>query len=106
MVLKHRVCLFQVIVYGGIVSFDFDLCLQIRPIDKKLQYQIQKLTSTKLDERTIENLNPSEKLGNVSRESEDLLRYRPNPDMLVNKADVSAEVTFFYLILVAFALDH
>lgn len=67
--------------------------MQIRPIDKKLQYQIQKLTSARVSEGT-EQLNPSKKESNVSQETEDLLRYRPNPDMLVSKTDMSAEVTF------------
>ncbi|KAL5777416.1 hypothetical protein ACOSP7_010342 [Xanthoceras sorbifolium] len=64
---------------------------KIRPIDKKLQYQIQKLTSAGVTERAREQLHPSEKESKMSQETDDLLRYRPNPDMLVSKTDMSAE---------------
>ncbi|KAK2659949.1 hypothetical protein Ddye_006482 [Dipteronia dyeriana] len=64
---------------------------KIRPIDKKLQYQIQKLTSASVTERATEELKPKEKKSKVSQETGDLLRYRPNPDMLVSKTDMSAE---------------
>ncbi|KAK3231079.1 hypothetical protein Dsin_002960 [Dipteronia sinensis] len=63
---------------------------KIRPIDKKLQYQIQKLTSASVTERATEELKPKEKKSKVSQETGDLLRYRPNPDMLVSK-NMSAE---------------
>ncbi|XP_021891912.1 neuroguidin, partial [Carica papaya] len=56
---------------------------KIRPIDKKLQYQIQKLTRVS----TTEKPGLSEKDPEVSKKSEDLLKYRPNPDMLVSKTD-------------------
>ncbi|TXG52650.1 hypothetical protein EZV62_021819 [Acer yangbiense] len=64
---------------------------KIRPIDKKLQYQIQKLTSASVAERATEELKPKEKKSKVSQETGDLLRYHPNPDMLVSKTDMSAE---------------
>ncbi|PWA64047.1 sas10/Utp3/C1D family [Artemisia annua] len=53
---------------------------KIRPIDKKLQYQIQKLT------RVTEN--PADGVGSddkKSHEADDSLKLRPNPDMLITK---------------------
>ncbi|PON38196.1 Sas10/Utp3/C1D, partial [Parasponia andersonii] len=58
---------------------------KIRPIDKKLQYQIQKLT--KVAAGGTDNVGVSEKEADVSQKTEDLLKYRPNPDMLVGKTD-------------------
>ncbi|XP_057977528.1 uncharacterized protein LOC131164401 isoform X2 [Malania oleifera] len=58
---------------------------KIRPIDKKFQYQIQKLT--KVTEK--ENLN--EKQTDAAQKTEDLLKYRPNPDMLVSKSNMTSE---------------
>ncbi|KAM6551811.1 hypothetical protein CsatB_001619 [Cannabis sativa] len=58
---------------------------KIRPIDKKLQYQIQKLT--KAAAGGTDNVGLGEKEADQSQNTEDLLRYRPNPDMLVGKAD-------------------
>ncbi|WCJ32785.1 Sas10/Utp3/C1D family [Euphorbia peplus] len=58
---------------------------KIRPIDKKMEYQIQKLTKDSVratEEQSVE--------GNESKaheKSEDLLKYRPNPDILVPKTD-------------------
>lgn len=54
---------------------------KIRPIDKKLQYQIQKLTrdSGAASEKSV----LSEK--GTDTQKEDLLKYRPNPDLLVSK---------------------
>ncbi|CAM6118645.1 unnamed protein product [Calypogeia fissa] len=55
---------------------------KIRPIDKKLQYQIDKLLKTA-------NAPSAE-----SREQkEDALKYRPNPDLLVSKLDEDTEAT-------------
>nr|XP_043609202.1 neuroguidin [Erigeron canadensis] len=53
---------------------------KIRPIDKKLQYQIQKLTSL--------TGNPTEGVGSGDKkpnEADDSLKLRPNPDMLIDK---------------------
>lgn len=60
---------------------------KIRPIDKKLQYQIQKLTRD--SETASEKSVISEKGTNTQKE--DLLMYRPNPDMLVGKPTGTAE---------------
>lgn len=57
---------------------------KIRPIDKKLQYQVQKLT--RFASNTLEKVGSEEKESNASHETEDLLKYRPNPDMLVSKS--------------------
>ncbi|CAB4297815.1 unnamed protein product [Prunus armeniaca] len=64
---------------------------KIRPIDKKLQYQIEKLT--KVTASTTENVQPGEKesQAGVPQRTDDLLKYRPNPDMLVSKADVTSK---------------
>ncbi|KAK4745087.1 hypothetical protein SAY87_011399 [Trapa incisa] len=61
---------------------------KIRPIDKKLQYQIQKLTRV-ADVSQGNGVNEEEV--DASKKSEDLLKYRPNPDMLVSKMDVNPE---------------
>ncbi|KAL5559942.1 hypothetical protein UlMin_036153 [Ulmus minor] len=58
---------------------------KIRPIDKKLQYQVEKLT--KVGATATEHGGPSEKEQNLSQKTEDLLTYRPNPDMLNDKTD-------------------
>lgn len=58
---------------------------KIRPIDKKLQYQIQKLTRVNASATT--NVDLAEKETDASEKTEDLLKYRPNPDMLVSKTD-------------------
>lgn len=60
---------------------------KIRPIDKKLQYQIQKLTRD--SDTASEKSAISEKGTNTQKE--DLLKYRPNPDMLVGKPTGTAE---------------
>ncbi|PWZ55836.1 Auxilin-related protein 1 [Zea mays] len=55
----------------------------IRPSDKKVDYQIQKLTNA------ADNATAREKSGNAEvngkdghSDEEDLLKYRPNPDMM------------------------
>lgn len=68
--------------------------LQIRPIDKKLEYQIQKLT--KVTERTAENVGSVEKDADANDKTDDLLKYRPNPDMLSRKSDMASEVRQLY----------
>ncbi|XP_071732341.1 uncharacterized protein [Rutidosis leptorrhynchoides] len=53
---------------------------KIRPIDKKLQYQIQKLT--KLSVNQSEGTGSDDKKPN---EADDSLKLRPNPDLLIEK---------------------
>lgn len=66
--------------------------LQIRPIDKKQQYQIQKLI--KVGEDAARSDIPSEKEPVASNKSEDVSKYRPNPDMLVSKEEITSQVVF------------
>ncbi|KAI4355977.1 hypothetical protein L6164_000031 [Bauhinia variegata] len=63
---------------------------KIRPIDKKQQYQIQKLI--KVSENTTKNvtLTPSNETVGPDK-SEDVSKYRPNPDMLVSKSDIPSQ---------------
>ncbi|KAI3758398.1 hypothetical protein L6452_05959 [Arctium lappa] len=56
---------------------------KIRPIDKKLQYQIQKLT--RLTGNPMEDVGSDDKKPDATREADDSLKLRPNPDMLMNK---------------------
>lgn len=65
--------------------------LQIRPIDKKQQYQIQKLTN--VSENATGNAIPTEKEAVAPNNSEDVSKYRPNPDMLVSKLDNTSQVS-------------
>ncbi|XVF39667.1 hypothetical protein PTKIN_Ptkin01aG0051700 [Pterospermum kingtungense] len=62
---------------------------KIRPIDKKLQYQIQKLT------RACSSAAPqqvgSNEISDGTQKTDDPLNYRPNPDMLICKADMMSE---------------
>ncbi|XP_004238015.1 uncharacterized protein [Solanum lycopersicum] len=60
---------------------------KIRPIDKKLQYQIQKLTR---DSDTASEKSVISEKG-TDTQKEDLLKYRPKPDMLVSKTSNTAE---------------
>lgn len=64
---------------------------KIRPIDRKLHYQIQKLTSVRVGGNVIEQVNPSANQSSEPQKTEDLLKYRPNPDMLVSKTDMITE---------------
>ncbi|KAL5145285.1 Neuroguidin [Glycine soja] len=61
---------------------------KIRPIDKKQQYQIQKLiqASENATRSDIQNKEPV-----ASNKSEDVSKYRPNPDMLVSKVDLTLQ---------------
>ncbi|KAK6277720.1 hypothetical protein POUND7_018043 [Theobroma cacao] len=61
---------------------------KIRPIDKKLQYQIQKLTrvSGSATQQELSNEKSDE-----PQRTEDPLNYRPNPDMLISKTDMMSE---------------
>ncbi|KAM0931415.1 hypothetical protein ACQ4PT_000434 [Festuca glaucescens] len=56
---------------------------KIRPIDKKMEYQIQKLTNaadSAAAQDKVPDAEPVQQQG-----EEDLLRYRPNPDMMDTK---------------------
>lgn len=64
--------------------------LQIRPIDKKQQYQIQKLMQASENAIRSDILN---KEPVASNKSEDVSKYRPNPDMLVSKVDLTSQVS-------------
>lgn len=61
---------------------------KIRPIDKKLHYQIEKLT--KVTASTTENIQQSEK-ESQSNKTADLLSYRPNPEMIPRRTDMTSE---------------
>ncbi|KAH6778044.1 Sas10/Utp3/C1D family [Perilla frutescens var. hirtella] len=61
---------------------------KIRPIDRKMQYQIQKLTNTTT---AIENSGLPEKETDKTEKAEDLLKYRPNPDLLISKTNANSE---------------
>lgn len=64
---------------------------KIRPIDKKLEYQIKKLT--KGTGNAVEQLHSLEKENDTTakKEEEELLKYRPRPDLLVSKTDITPE---------------
>ncbi|KAL8524684.1 hypothetical protein ACS0TY_014330 [Phlomoides rotata] len=62
---------------------------KIRPVDRKLQYQIQKLTNTTA--ATIEKPGLIEKETDDAQKAEDLLKYRPNPDLLITKTMPNSE---------------
>lgn len=60
---------------------------KIRPIDKKAEYQIQKLTSAADDATAREKAGNAEAKGKPAHsDEEDLLKYRPNPDMMDRKS--------------------
>ncbi|OMO50804.1 Sas10/Utp3/C1D [Corchorus capsularis] len=61
---------------------------KIRPIDKKLQYQIQKLT--RASGSATQQVSSNDKSDDPQK-NEDPLNYRPNPDMLISKADMMPE---------------
>ncbi|KAJ8762525.1 hypothetical protein K2173_007964 [Erythroxylum novogranatense] len=62
---------------------------KIRPIDKKLEYQIQKLMKDAghATNEASQKVNDAE----APQKSEDQLKYRPNPDMLVPKSQMISE---------------
>ncbi|KAL3514279.1 hypothetical protein ACH5RR_026996 [Cinchona calisaya] len=62
---------------------------KIRPIDKKLQYQLDKLMG--VTRNIVENQRMTEEEIETSKEEEQWLKYRPNPDMLVSKTDATPE---------------
>ncbi|PKA46715.1 hypothetical protein AXF42_Ash019698 [Apostasia shenzhenica] len=60
---------------------------KIRPIDKKLEYQVQKLIRAAATSSAAQTMPvDEEKKEEGSRDEEDPLKYRPNPNMLVSKA--------------------
>ncbi|RCV28700.1 hypothetical protein SEVIR_5G429100v4 [Setaria viridis] len=60
---------------------------KIRPIDKKAEYQIQKLTNAADGATAREKAGNTEVKGNGEHsDEEDLLKYRPNPDMMDTKS--------------------
>ncbi|XP_065869265.1 uncharacterized protein [Euphorbia lathyris] len=59
---------------------------KIRPIDKKMDYQIKKLTKDSGHAMEQPSLEGNE--SKAHEKSEDLLNYRPNPEMLVDKSDL------------------
>ncbi|XWS23999.1 hypothetical protein CRYUN_Cryun28dG0063500 [Craigia yunnanensis] len=61
---------------------------KIRPIDKKLQYQIQKLT--RVSGSATQQVGSNE-VSDGPQKTENPLNYRPNPDMLISKADMMSE---------------
>ncbi|CAA7400213.1 unnamed protein product [Spirodela intermedia] len=62
---------------------------KIRPIDKKLDYQVQKLT--RAANTALPNKVASDGGKDNSQDAGDPLKYRPNPDMLVSKIDQDAQ---------------
>lgn len=63
---------------------------KIRPIDKKLEYQIKKLS--KATGNAAEQPHSLEKEnGTTAKEGEEFLKYRPRPDLLVSKTDITPE---------------
>ncbi|KAF8664956.1 hypothetical protein HU200_054276 [Digitaria exilis] len=60
---------------------------KIRPIDKKAEYQIQKLTNAADGATAREKAGNAEAKGKGEHsDEEDLLKYRPNPDMMDTKS--------------------
>ncbi|KAH9298821.1 hypothetical protein KI387_030503, partial [Taxus chinensis] len=62
---------------------------KIRPIDKKHQYIIEKLS--RVDSNASAKRIPSENEPSFGADQEDALKYRPNPEMLVSKMDPAAQ---------------
>lgn len=60
----------------------FSFVQKIRPIDKKLQYQIDKLLAAAKEPAANGEATPGK-----AAASADELKYRPNPDALVSKLD-------------------
>ncbi|KAL2549325.1 Sas10/Utp3/C1D family [Forsythia ovata] len=68
---------------------------KICPIDKKLQYQIQKLT--RVTATTDEKSGSTVKEADATQKTEDSLKYRPNPNLLVSKTNTISEASQSYL---------
>ena len=77
LVLENEVKLHVVSTHGSAAL------LQIRPSDKKVDYQIQKLTNAADNATAREKSGIAEANGKDGHsDEEDLLKYRPNPDMM------------------------
>lgn len=57
--------------------------LQIRPIDKKCGYRFDRLLTSASTNAV--KVDVTENVADATQKSEDLLKCRPNPDMLVSK---------------------
>jgi U3 small nucleolar ribonucleoprotein protein LCP5 len=70
---------------------------QIRPIDKKMEYQIQKLTNA-ADTAAAQDKVPDAEVNGKGEQQvdEDLLRHRPNPDMMDPKLAPGGQVCVFF----------
>ncbi|XP_043714677.1 neuroguidin [Telopea speciosissima] len=62
---------------------------KIRPIDKKLQYQTQKLMRG--ISSATEKVGSVEKDTDTAQNADDPLKYRPNPDLLISKINQSSQ---------------
>ncbi|GAB4839524.1 hypothetical protein Ancab_029050 [Ancistrocladus abbreviatus] len=62
---------------------------KIRPIDKKMQYQLEKITRATGNDVIKADANGRE--AEATPKSDDLLKFRPNPDLLISKSDVAGE---------------
>lgn len=60
---------------------------KIRPIDKKCGYRIERLIAAAASD--VGKAQTTEKTTEATKKSEDLLTYRPNPDMLVGKTNTA-----------------
>ncbi|XP_047335796.1 neuroguidin [Impatiens glandulifera] len=58
---------------------------KIRPIEKKLQYQTDKLM--RVSEKSTDSAGVNATVEDPSKKEDDLLKYRPNPDMLISKTE-------------------
>ncbi|KAM7259386.1 hypothetical protein ACFE04_015127 [Oxalis oulophora] len=78
---------------------------KIRPIDKKLQYQIQKLT--RMAVVAPEQEGPDEKNAKQNQNmDDDLLKYRPNPDMVVSEEPQDASGLYKPPKLVPYSMEE
>ncbi|KAJ8450270.1 hypothetical protein Cgig2_004727 [Carnegiea gigantea] len=62
---------------------------KIRPIDKKCGYRIERLLAAAASDAA--KAQTTENTAEATQKSKDLLRYRPNPEMLVSKTDMASE---------------
>ncbi|KAL5061369.1 hypothetical protein RYX36_032973, partial [Vicia faba] len=82
-ILVYHLCIFVL----DLVYLTYSFLLQIRPIDKKQQYQIQKVN--KASESATSNAN--EKVPAASDKSKDVSKYRPIPGNLISKIEPTAQ---------------
>lgn len=62
---------------------------KIRPIDKKCGYRIERLLAAASSDAA--KAQTTENTAEATQKSKDLLRYRPNPEMLVSKTDMASD---------------